>query len=351
MRRHLAALGSVLCLICLICLICLVLAGCGAAGGETQFPQLGEGGRTAAGEKPEVVTEVQGQQNGQAGQESETPEMTDNEGQEAAQAEVPENANTLAKRLCGKYSCKISDEEFEILELFTFGNNLYAQAGTAMGTYADEDLESYSFWAMELIPAEKDGLTTTEGSGCDLKTLTFSIMSNMGEYWGPARDARIELTEEGLRFDGFSGEGAGEPRIYTPDERVEDTFPYLNGEEQGKMPEGLKGLWKQENTDAPLFLEFSEKGNLRLYRKEKDKKVYFGAGTAAFTEEGVMEVMYSSLGNGSMPAVFSAEYKIGDGTLSVTLTEEETAEESLWGSRSVTLKKAEETEIPVVTLN
>ncbi|MBQ7636485.1 MAG: hypothetical protein IJS80_04160, partial [Lachnospiraceae bacterium] len=117
---------------------------------------------------------------------------------------------SLAERMCGKYSYHSGGSdgnEFFTLDVISFGNNLYAMGGEAMGDDSDS-LEPYSFWAMEFIPNNKEDLKSTTSLKADVNILEFSIMSNQSQYFNTrAQDGSVELTADGLVFNGFDGSG------------------------------------------------------------------------------------------------------------------------------------------------
>ena len=44
--------------------------------------------------------------------------------------------------------------------------------------------------------------------------------------------------------------------------------------------DSFEGLWREKNAEAPLYIEFTEDKNLRVYRKEPGIEVLYGCGAA-----------------------------------------------------------------------
>ena len=59
----------------------------------------------------------------------------------------------FASSLAGVYSCE-AGEDYYTLELFDFYGNLVGQGGIAEKPQGNDPAEPYSFWGMELIPAD-----------------------------------------------------------------------------------------------------------------------------------------------------------------------------------------------------
>ena len=253
--------------------------------------------------------------------------------------------NSLAKRMTGKYSCFIpsdssesEDGEYLIMNVITFGNNLYAFCGHAMEDDY-ESLEAYSFWACEFIPEVPAEMADTENNSVTVRALNFSIMSNAGKYWDSGSDGTITLTDQGLKFENFDNDGFLVPehsadRLFYKDERVEDVFTYIGDNTQETE---LEGLWMLDtgsvgtdeqsmnaDTDGadtddvvPVYLMF-DKGNLYIYKKAPDKEVFYAAG-AFGAENGTLKGTASILGSGSMPSEFNADYELYNDELTISM--------------------------------
>ncbi|MBQ6967455.1 MAG: hypothetical protein IJP84_06090 [Lachnospiraceae bacterium] len=298
--------------------------------------------------------------------EPEKPEVTENKEEAATEAKPSEESTaaaepeteshestadtglSLAKRLCGKYSYHtwIEDseqEEFLILNVVEFGDNLYAYCGQAMAD-DHESLEAYSFWASEFIPFDAGEMKSGEKDSVKVNMLNFSIMSNAGKYWNEGISGTITYTPEGLVFEGFNDDflcPQGDSRLFLKDERVEDVFPYLK--DTGGAADGLSGLWRTKE-ESPLFLQFKD-GNISLYQKLPDSEVYFASGSYD-TSKGTVTTMMNSLGSGSMPLEWKAKYSLNGDTLTIS-SEEDINLSSL--SEKTVFERAEEGDIPVMT--
>ncbi|MCR5267533.1 MAG: SPOR domain-containing protein [Lachnospiraceae bacterium] len=263
-------------------------------------------------------------------------QKTDQAEETAPASEIPapeEEKPTLVERLCGKYSFRYNEEECTVLNLFTFGDNLYAFAGDAMSEEGDETPEVYSFWVMELLPEKTADLRSIDTDACDVYVLTFSVMSNLTKYWSAPQAGRIELTDDGILFDG---------KHYVKDERVEDVFPYHKG--SGKVDPDLMGLWRQKGTEAPLYFDFDGQ-TVTIYQKSPGTEVFFGRG--GYEADGKkITGTYSVASSAYQPSNLEAEYSLTqDGTLTLHLTDV-----ILDHPEQMELERITEDEIPVITL-
>ena len=230
---------------------------------------------------------------------------------------------SLAKRLAGKYSYHSSDEngneEFYIMEVIPFGNNLYAYCGRAMpGDY--ERLEAYSFWGCEFIPYDPDEMTSEDGDAVNVNELRFSVMSNAGKYWDPGHKGTITVTDDGIVFEGFKNDDFLVPeyddsRLFLKDDRVEDAFVYLNRDDKAGDKE-LQGLWLLDDSKGSnLYLEFTG-SDLYMYRKDSSKEVFYIAGGCDLGN-GTFTYTANRLGYGGMPLEMSCDYKVSGDDLSL----------------------------------
>ena len=232
---------------------------------------------------------------------------------------------SLAQRMAGKYSYHYSDQdgndEFYVMDVVPFGDNLYAFCGQAMPDDY-KSLEPYTFWASEFIPYDKDEITSPDSDSVTVNELRFSVMSNAGKYWDSGSKGVISLTGDGLVFEGFDNDRFLVPedddsRLFLKDERVEDTFGYLTNDKSGG-DEKLQGLWILDNKGADLYLKF-EGSDLYIYKKAGDSKVLFVAGGYTFSD-GSLQCGASCLGDGGMPYELAWDYKVSDDTLILKYT-------------------------------
>ena len=323
---------SVRCRLAALLLGALLLGACGFSGGgihpaeRTEAPALSPAPMQAAAdntgkEAPAAATEA--------------PEAAAAEEPEPLPTEPP-NTRSLGDRLEGKYACRLEEEglaDYFILEIFNVAGNLYAQAGEAIADSDEDELAPYSFWAMELIPREADAFLRTDIDECEVGLLSFSVMSNLGEYWGEPRLCTLRLTVDGVSFLGpgdrpqpLTGSG---PRLeLLRDERVEDCFPPLERvlmEGRGiSIPAGLSGLWVLEE-DIPLCLEFTVDGTFRFWQKNPGKKVLLRRGAYTFSAPGELSGLFCQLGNGTTDISWTQGFRLEEeGTRLVLLP---TAEE------------------------
>lgn len=313
-------------IIALLLLFALVLTGCGAKSQETTEPA-------------QESTEDQEQE--AAGKPKPKRPAAEAAGDEESQA-----AESLAKRLCGKYSFYAkAEEQYYMMDVMTFGDNLYAFCGYAM---EEEDGEPcvYSFWASEFVPFDATDLKSTEADSVEVNQLRFSVMSNAGQFWDAGNEGTITLTDQGLLFEGFSGEDflcpPSDHRLFEKDDRVEAAFPYLS-EGQAK-DDNLQGYWVQQDAEVPLYLHF-DGGNLFLYRKGSSQEVYFGGGSYSI-EDGTISYQASFLGSGGMPYEWDIHYET-DGVSLLIHTDESLAPDM---DLLCDFEKIDESDVPVITM-
>lgn len=254
----------------------------------------------------------------------EKPEKIEEESKEESKEEVAPAGKSLAKRMTGKYSYHCSDEngndEFYVMDVVPFGENLYAYCGKAMPEN-NEDLEAYSFWTSEFIPYDANEMKSTDGDKVTVNELRFSVMSNAGKYWDAGHKGTITLTDEGLVFDGFDHEGFLVPenddsRLFLKDDRVENAFSYLKDDDTDG-PEELHGLWMHSGSNNDLYLEFLG-SNLYLYSKNPDHEVFYAAGGCDY-HDGSLDFTGNMIENGGMPFEFTGKYKIDGSSLILEL--------------------------------
>ena len=289
----------------LICLICTAfMAGCA---NKTD---------SALKDKLEVVKEkTEEETREEDGDEVESKESDESEETKDDKAEE----ESLAQRMAGKYSYHASDgdeEEYYIMDVVPFGDNLYAFCGQAFSD-DDESLEAYSFWATEFIPYDAKEMSSSDGNTVKVNELNFSVMSNAGKYWDAGHTGTITLTDEGLVFEGFDQDGFLVPddddsRLFLKDERVEDAFVYLKDDNEAG-DESLKGYWVSNGKDADFYILFLD-SNMYIYRKSPDKEVFYAAGGCDY-HDGSFDFGGNRIDAGGMPLDIMADYKTDGDTL------------------------------------
>ena len=212
---------------------------------------------------------------------------------------------SLAKRLCGKYSREADAEycDLESVEIISIGDNLYGFGGESN---ADDgsDPEMFSFWAIEWFPENEEDLKSTTADSVELSRLTFSVMSMAGKYQGAPVQGTITLTDDGVILDGF-GEGKCE---YKKDDSIEDAFPYLDDGTSSENSEKLQGVWKLKGADDPVWWIF-DGSSCYVYEKIPGKEVSLYAGNYEADGTG-LHMQLSCLGNGGMPYECELEIEI-----------------------------------------
>lgn len=305
-------------LICLTGVMLLVACGNTAGGsGSTTGDKPESVSVSAEKEKTENVSGSPEEEKAEDHAEAEAePEKKEEPGkrEENSEEEEASTGKSLAQRMAGKYSYHYSDEEgndeYYIMDVVPFGDNLYAFCGLAMPE-DNEELGAYSFWVSEFIPFDADEMTDTDGDTVTVNELRFSIMSNAGKYWDAGYKGTITLTDDGLVFEGFDQEGfLGQEhdgsRLFSRNDRVESAFSYLKDDSR-KAPEELQGLWVQSDGYNDLYIEFSGP-NMYIYRKEPDHEVFYAAGGCDF-HDGSFDFVGNMIENGGMPFEFTGEYK------------------------------------------
>lgn len=265
-----------------------------------------------------------------------------------------ESAGTtsIAKRLCGKYSCRLNDEEYYTLEILEFADNIYAYMGISYADKSSGSLDPYTFWAAELIPDDKDATKNVISDSVQCHLLAFSIMANFGKYQAAPSKCILSLTENGVKFTGSGFTSSEETLLFEKDDRVSDAFIYADKNDAGTgNPSGkLIGLWKEKGSDTPLYIEFSQKGKIRLYKESPGTEVFFAGGEYHGIGDSKISSTYSILGCGDMPSEFEASYSFpSDNELVIDITDD-----SLMGDYDLThlaMIKTEEKDVPVVTID
>ncbi len=263
-------------------------------------------------------------------------EKTEEEDREKVQPEKKKDdkaeKRSLAQRMAGKYSYHISGEdgedEYYIMNMVNFGDNLYGFCGQAFPD-GDESLEAYTFWATEFIPYDADEMRSTDGNTVKVNELNFSVMSNAGKYWNSGHTGTVTLTDEGLVFEGFEHDGFlvpdnEESRLFVRDEQVENVFPYLD-REHDTGDKDLQGLWAMDDGDADLYMEFSG-SDIYMYRKYPDQEVFFAAGRCDL-HDGFFDCTASQIQNGGMPFEFTANYEVAGDKLSLVIQGDDAPEQ------------------------
>ncbi len=311
----------------LIILMAVMLpAGCGGrpadkAGGHSEDAQRALDG--AAESASEMESDAESASEAASGAE------------DAKAPEAPVTADaTLAQRIAGKYSfhCGSEDgrDEYLILEVLPFGDNLYAFCGQAAAEDS-ERLQAYSFWAAEFLPFDASELADPKGSTATVCLLRFSVMSNAGRYWDGGHIGTITLEENGLVFEGFDHDGFlvpedGGSRLFLKDDRVEDTFPYLRSAKNGDaaFDGNLDGLWVFDREDTNVWLAF-DGPDMYVYGKDPGTEVFLAGGS--YTCEDVeYSCLASRLGYGGMPLELHGTYTVSGGDLIITMHSEDLPE-------------------------
>ena len=280
---------------------CLLMAGC-AGPGVAEPEESGSDATVSAAQTP-------------AGDTGLSPSEETVKSDEEKPAADTDDGESLAQRMSGKYSYHYSgnngEEEFLIIDVVNYGDNLYAFCGRAMPDDY-ENFEAYTFWACEFIPYDRSEMASTDGDTVRVNALCFSVMSNAGKYWDSGSTGTVKLTDDGLVFEDFGHDGFFVPytddsRLFLKDERVQDVFSYLKDENVSGNDE-LQGCWKSRDAGGDFYIRFSGK-NMYMYEKSPDAEVFFGAGGCDFHGSS-FDCTGNMIDTGGMPFEFSADYDV-----------------------------------------
>lgn len=262
---------------------------------------------------------------------------------------------SLAKRLCGKYSYKDSNGEYQILEICEFADNLYAYYGFSMeeeeGVEPDE-LYAYSFYCLELIPDNASDVRSETADSVDVNILAFSIMSNLTKYQAAPEKCNIELEEGGIEVTSAYFTGKNETVFFEADDRVEDAFPYMKDADAGKgiNDDFFTGLWRETGSDNPYYLDFKENGVIKIYQEEPGTEVTFGGGSYSGPENDLLSFRCSFLGSGSMPYETQTWiYPNGNNEIELEFSSSDISD--FEEKKDMFFEKIEEADVPIVTID
>ena len=267
--------------------------------------------------------------------------------------EKEDSGKSLAKRLCGKYSYHSEgtsdDDKYYILNVVSFGDNLYALCGEAMAEEGAEpdQLEAYSFWASEFIPFDANEMKSVDSDTVKVNELCFSIMSNLSKYWNSGCEGTITYTDEGLLFEGFGDDflsSSNESRLFVKDERVEDVFAYAEGGSRAGDGE-LEGLWSRTENGVTVYIDFRG-SDMFIYLKSPEEEVYFAGGAYKCVDDNINTTM-SVLGWGDMPQEAEISYEVRGDRLKLAF--DENANSIIAGTHLY--KRADESDVHVISMD
>ena len=393
----------------------LILGGCGSASSsaparqaapaenaaEAAAEEKAQDAAAAAEEKTEAAAEAAAEESADPAA-KEKMESAAEEKTEAVEKAAADSEKTFAEKVVGRYTCADGDSEVYVLELMNVHGNLYAKAGIAMaddsegadsaagagGAAQASFPETYSFWAMELIPKDAGALLRTDTEEAEVGILSFSIMSNMSKYWSSPEKAILRLTDDGVVI-ASAEQGAGGEEVFREYKRWPDASaavvdpgivsvntdtPGLDGLDGTEIPDELYGLWKEKDSGSPYVLEFlrtesgkeKNRGILRIWRKKPGAEVYLsdeaflctpqekadGAQDPKDGKAGVLHASGTVLGNGDMPTMWEDCFVLKDGILTFPAKSGGAGfyESPFSGGQDTVFERAEETDIPLSQL-
>ena len=231
----------------------------------------------------------------------------------ASDSKEKEEKQSFAKRLCGKYGLKCECGDIHSLCIYEFGDNLYAYAGDVIDEEDTDVLTTYSYWAMEMIPDRAEDVRSKYGDECEVSLFCFSNMSNAGLYWDATDSGTIRLTDNGIVFEDFeiSGPFCGkvQGRKFTKDDRAEDAFMFMS-DEQKRGGGDLCGLWRTVGEEYPLYIDFINDRDIRIYDKKPGREVVFMCGSYEDDGKDTISCRTTQLGCGGMPIECSFKYSM-----------------------------------------
>ena len=301
-------------------IICGIFAGCGKPA-DTADTDIRDKQESTGAEEPAVEKETD-DSGSQEKKENIKEKKTDSK-------DKNDDRKSLAQRMAGKYSYHNSDgvgnEEFYIMDVVPFGDNIYAFCGQAMPEDY-ESLEAYSFWAAEFIPYDADEVRSADGDSVTVNELCFSVMSNAGKYWDAGHKGTITCTDDGLVFEGFDHDGFLVPenddsRLFLKDDRVESAFGYLIN---SKGKDDLEGLWKLNRKSIDLYIEFAG-SNMYIYSKDPSSEVFYAAGGCDYYN-GSFDCLVNCLGYGGASFELNCDYETDGDTLTLSFNGSDTPE-------------------------
>ena len=336
--------------LCVLTVLTVILSGCGLSKKQETVSDM---------EQPTVEVETQSDDTKNEAS-SEDTEVSGSLGKHVSDAAdvADQISGSLAERLCGKYSYKDDNEEYQILEICEFADNLYAYYGLCMEEeegVEPEELYAYSFYALELIPDNEEDVRSETADSADVNILAFSVMSNLSKYQAPPEKCNITLKDGGIDLTSAFFTGANETVFFERDDRVEDAFPYIKDPDAGRDIdiESLTGLWRQTADtviDKPYYLDFKDNGEMKIYQEVPGTEVTFGCGSYFGTEDDELGFRCSFLGQGGMPYEFHAEWS-ADNSDELVLDFSYSDITVFDKNPNITFERIDETDVPIVTID
>ena len=266
---------------------------------------------------------------------------------------VTEAPKSFASRVVGTYSEK-SGDEMTVLTVCNVYGNLYAERVF----YQEDagDYTSYAYEAVEIIPVNPADLEDETKTECEVGIICFSGIYNAGMYPSAPVRAKISLTGSGLVID--YEEGTLEKEEYIVNSDVENVFAYKEevfaGGNYVALNESLEGIWRQKDTDSPVYLDIRKSGDdstdaVQIYQKARGTEVLFGRGFLKEDASGLARLSYKTINSYSMPYDWTFRYEAGADTLTIR-TDSGSYNDPLEGRENVVFEKIESSEIPVVAM-
>ncbi len=257
----------------------------------------------------------------------------------------------LAEMISGSY---VSEDGTFCVSIYDFYNNLYAFGGETNDGNPDE---IYSFWAMEIIPESPVDFADENSYSVNVGVKTFSVMSNLGQYWGSPVSGTISVEKNGITVEGKNGaslfnSGDGVLKL-TRSDKAENFFAqkraldFISDKNNGNIDNNLCGIWRQKDSDNPGFISFDENGNMAVYQKAGGTEVELSAGFFNTDEYGKIYAGLSNISSGTTES-FTLGYDIKEDTM--TLGVSDLAYFFNSDSDIVDFERVTEAEVPVVTL-
>jgi len=216
---------------------------------------------------------------------------------------------SFTQRAVGYYRANTPDSGEILLAVYDLGTGLLLETTEEYAAYG----------AGEWYPDDPAMLTAGEDTVSGT-VFRFSGFSMDGAYFNPDGDAAtVALTESGIVIT----EGSGTTVAFQRDDnaRIHDAAAYANdifGVTDIRIPEELVGIWSAEMSDGgKMTLRLDDNGAIAMCCQRTGEPVDLRLGISS-TEDGTLMTVTERVGWGTMPWIYTMEYRLTDSGLSLT---------------------------------
>ena len=228
---------------------------------------------------------------------------------------------SFANRVVGNYYADTQYGDGFVVSIVNVYGNLYAYGGF-VGEGEDSDI--YSLWNMEIIPENPLDLYDENITKCDVGVLSFSIMSNLSQYWQAPSLGSIIIENDGIRLEGDPFYTGSTNLTLKRSDKVQTLFTYdlssYLSEAGTDFDDSLYGIWRQKDTENPWYISF-EKGDKYaetiIYKKAGGEEVRLSKGISATKESGTVFSAVSNL-ESDWSQAYEMSYKVSGDELVFT---------------------------------